>query len=61
MKLFLFCALVAIGVSSCATCYECSYETFVNGSPETVTEDVCATAEEIKTKEDAGYTCVVSN
>lgn len=61
MKPLFFAALLALGLTSCSSCYECSYETLVNGTPETVTEDVCATAEEIKIKEDAGYSCSLSN
>lgn len=61
MKTLPFFFFLALSVSSCTSCYECSYETLINGNAETVTEDVCATAEEIQAKEDDGYSCSISN
>ena len=53
-----------VGFSSCSKCYDCSYVTEVDAGngiieKDTITDEFCtASSEEIKEKENQGYTCV---
>lgn len=50
--------ILTIGLASCSKCYECSYEVEVGNDTETVSEDFCtASSDELKEKEEEGYTC----